>query len=642
MDEEKREKLDAVERSLYSRIDRKTEPGQRTKFSEREVGVETEDNGWQSDQKNRFDELASKAAHMAQSKHSIVKKIFIASIVFFVLSVGVASFIFLDGVNFVSSKKVEVAVEGPLSIAGGQETSFDVRVSNNNTTDLESASLLVEYPEGTRSATDMTKPLERERFTLPNIGRGEEYVERMKAVFFGSKDKAQEIKITLEYRVENSSALFYKDVTHEFSISSSPVIVTPTYPKEVNSNQSMSFNIEVASNSKEPISNFLVNVEYPFGFVFSESNPKATSGNGIWQFATLKAGEKKTIRIVGTMVAQDNEERAFRITAGTADQNDPRKIAVPIAMLTESITVSRPFVNLDFLVEGKDQDYAASSNGQIESEVRLTNNLSTRLFNTKVEVSFSGAAFDNLAVSPSQSGFFQSFNNTIVWDKRALPDLGDLGPGESEELSFRLSPLDYSKIPVGVAASISMTAKVTGERVLDSGSSEVVTAIETRKIVLGSNVNFSSKTVRSQGSIENEGLVPPRVNKPTDYTIAWTVRNSINQISNIEVRAKLPPYVSYTGVKNPSGEVLSFDPNSHEVVWSGGSLLPQGSKTVYFQLRFVPSTSQIGSAPVLIYESNLSAIDKVTGAKLNIMAGAQTTNFSGDPSFKDRDDRVVE
>lgn len=651
--DEKKEKLDRLERKLYSRSSPDIIDSGRSELKEvngkKGSGTEKEEvkENWQNVKPSGFDEMAAKFSNMAQRKHSFVKKIFIFSLIFFVIASGVAAFVFLGGMNMVSSKNVDIEVVGPLSIPSGQEVSFEVSVVNNNSVDLDSASLLVEYPQGTRSATDMTKDLDRERFALEKIKSGESHSENLKAVFFGEKDDLKQIKISLEYRVKNSNAIFYKEKTHEVSISSAPVVITPTYPKEVNSNQEISFSIEVASNSKDAVNNFLVNVEYPFGFVFKESMPKASYGNNVWRFESIKTGEKKTISIKGSIIGQDNEERVFKVSAGTADEKDERVIAIPFSELTESVLVKKPFIGLQVSVEGENKDFFGRGGSNANTEIAIRNNLPSRLFNTKVEVSLSGGAFDRASVFPRNDGFFQSFNDTILWDKRSVSELSDMEPGSEKTLSFYLIPLFYENIAKGAKPEIQMNVKVVGERILESGSVEQVAAVESRKIILGTDISFSARTVRSSGNIENSGPIPPRADTPTTYSVVWAVSNSFNQVSNVEVRATLPSYVKWTNLKNPQNEVFSYNQVTNEVVWNVGSLLPNtgfgsSQREIYFQLELLPSLSQVGQSPVILNESVLSGLDKVTGLKIGAKAPAVTTVFSGDPSFKNGDDKVVQ
>lgn len=645
--DEKKEKLNRLERKLYSRNAPDIIDEGRSKLDSSVSEGEEVKEDWQNHKTSSFDELAAKVSNMARRKHNFINKIFVFSILFFVVACGVAVFVFLGGMNSVSSKNVDIKIVGPLSVGGGQEVSFDINIINNNSVDLDSASLSIKYPIGARSANDLTRELDQERFALDKIKSGDSYNQKIKAVFFGEKEDLKQLKISLEYRVENSSALFYKEKIYEISISSAPIIITPTYPKEANSNQEISFNIEVASNSEDKVSNFLVSVEYPFGFVFKEALPKASYNNNIWRFSDLNSGEKKTISIKGDIIGQDNEEKVFKINVGTANPDDERIIAVPFSQLMESILIKKPFIGLDIFIGGKSGDFAAQGSGQIATEFAVRNNLPSRLFNVSVEVSLKGGAFNRLGVSPSNYGFFQSFNDTILWDKRSVPEFSDMGPGSEKTLSFRLSPLLYENVAKGAKPEIEMTIKAKGERILESGSVEPVSAVETRKIVLTTNVNLSSKIVRSIGNLENSGPIPPKADIPTTYTVIWSVSNSFNQVSNVEVRATLPSYVKWTNLKTPQSEIFSFNQVTNEVVWNAGSLLPNTGfgfpkKEIYFQLEFLPSLSQIGRTPIILGEAVLSGTDKVTGLKIESKAGEATINFFEDPSFKTGDDKVVQ
>lgn len=654
---EKREKLDRLQRKLYSRnapniIDEgrsKLEPSDDFNGSPQSEGEGTGEikESWQETKASSFDELAARVSRMTKNKHTFVRKIFIFSVLFFVIACGIAAFVFLGGMNSISTRNVDIKVVGPLSVGSGQEVSLDINVINNNNTDLESASLLIEYPEGSRSAADLTKELNQERYALENIKSGESFSQNVKMVFFGEKGIGKQLKISLEYRVKNSSALFYKEKEYEMSISSAPVIITPTYPKEVNSNQDVTFNIEIASNSNDKVSNFLVNVEYPFGFTFAGATPSPSYGSNIWRFSELNSGEKKTISIRGNIIGQDNEERVFKINTGTGSEDDERAIAISFSQLVESILIKKPFIGLDVLVGGENGDFAAQGGSQVNTVFVLKNNLSSILYNVSAEVSFSGGAFNPLSVSAGNNGFFQSSNNTILWDKRSIPDLSEIGPGDEKDFSFRLSPLLYSNVVKGTKPQIDMTIRVTGERVLESGSVEKISATETRKILLASDVSISAKTVRSVGDLENSGPIPPKADVPTTYTIVWSINNSFNQLSGVEVRATLPPYVKWTELKNPQSEIFSFNQTTNEVVWNVGSVLSgtgfnSPSKQIYFQVEFLPSLSQIGQSPAILGETTLSGTDKITGLRVEKKTGAATTNFSGDPSFKMGDEKVVQ
>lgn len=643
LSDDQKNKLDRLENKLYSRKAPEIIDKGQTKIEREEEEVSTE---WREIGQSKIDTLAAHVSRISDSKHHVVRKIFIASLIFFILSIGTAAFVFLGGSNLVSSKNVDLDVVGPFAVGGGQINSYDITVINENNTDLESVSLIIEYPDGTRNPENLSEDLKRQRFEIGSIGSGKSSSQKIAAVFFGEKESVKSIKLSVEYRVANSSALFFKEKGFDITISSAPVIITPTYPKEVNSNQEINFNIEVASNTNDTLNNFLIEVEYPFGFVPKKYNPEPISGSSSWRFDNLKPGEKKTINLSGNIIGQNNEERVFRIVAGTVSDVDDRKVGVVIADLTESILVKKPFVGLGVSVGGKTEgDYSGRGGEEITVEFTLTNNLPTRLFHNKISVKLSGAALDKNKIIAGQDGFYRSIDNTILWDERSLPELADLSPGESKTLYFRVVPLAYGQIQSGSKPEIQIDIRAEGERVLESGSVENVSSDESRKIVLGTDVNINSRIVRSIGSIENTGPIPPKIEVPTTYGVVWSISNSFNQVSNIEVRAKLPSYVKWTGFYSPQSEVISYNQATNEVVWKAGSVLPntglQGiRKEVVFQIEFLPSISQINTIPLIISAPVLTGIDRGTGASVRAVGSEGTTDFSTDPTYRSGDGYV--
>ncbi len=595
---------------------------------------------------NRFDMLASKISHGAVKNRSFAKKLFSISLGIFALSIIAALSIFFGGGNLISSKNVDIQVSGPVSVGGGQESSFDISVVNKNNTDLASVKLTLDYPKGVRRAGNLGEDLTTESFNLGTIKSGQVGKQSVKVFIFGEKDEVKDFKLVADYKVTNSNAKFFKEKIYSIAISSSPLIVAATYPKEVNSNQDIAFAVEVTPNSTDLPKELLLNVVYPFGFSLKSSEPAAAYGNNTWKFASLKQGEKKTVNIYGKIAGQDNEERIFKITAGTPSQDDARKIGVPIMSVDESILVKKPFLGLDFKIEGQSGDFVSKGASAINSNLRLQNNLPEKIFNVQITAALSGSAFSGNSVTVGQNGFFRSTDNTVFWDKRAIQNLGALDPGETAEVYWSLSPLSYQSLPKNANPEINISIKTEGDRILSSGETEHVVSTVDRLIRLASDLSLSGRLVRIGNSITNSGPIPPKANQMSTYTVVWSISNSFNNVSNVVVRATLPPYIEWTGLKNPSTEKITYNPDTHEVVWSPGTI-PNGtglvgtaSREAAFQISFLPSTSQVGREAVILNEARISGIDKVTGTQLESAIQPLTSKFS-DSTYRTDDEKVV-
>ncbi len=652
------DRIDRLKRGLYSRKTPDIIDAPRSEFkkpvslpaspnrSESQGGEgEASSEEWQLAENSEFDLLASRLAHSAGPRRTFAKKLLVISSLLFVMSLGVAAFVYFGGMNLVSSKNVLIQVVGPISTPGGQNISFDIEVINQNNAALEGVKLAVEYPKGTRSVDDLNKELTNESFNLGRIESGATGRQKISAFIFGKKEEIKEFNITVEYRIKNSSALFYKEKIHSITINSAPVIINSTYPKEINSSQEITFEVELASNSSETLLDFLLNVEYPFGFTFKGATPSASFGNNTWRMS-LEQGEKRKVSIHGAIAGQDNEERIFKVNAGTSSPDDERKIGVLFMSSNESILVKKPFIGVNLSLGGRSGDYVLEGSGGVSADLGIINNTPETIFNVMVEASFSGAAFSKNSVVAGTGGFFRSIDNTILWDKRSIGKLGSLGPGEDLSMNFRFTPQSYQSIPSGVAPEIKMKVKATAERILSSGAVENIESSEERIIKLATNLTLTPKIVRSLGQIGNSGPIPPKADKETTYTVVWSISNSFNTANNVEIKAVLPPYVKWTGVKSPTTEDIIFNPDANEVVWRvnqivAGTGYKGAAKEVMFQISFLPSTSQVGTAPELIGPVSIKGVDKVTGTTVSGTAPTLTTNFSSDTTFKRDDDKVV-
>lgn len=644
------DRIDRLKRGLYSRKTPDIIDTPRSEFKAEEKPISnsisnTLGSTLNDAENSKFDELAARLAHGAEKRHSFAKKLLAISTILFVISIGVVGFVYLGRINLISSKNVDIQVVGPLSVAGGSILSFDIEVINQNNAALQGAVLKIEYSRGLRAVSDINRELTSESFSMGEIKSGERGRQKIEVFIFGKKEEVKDFKITVEYKVKNSSALFYKEKTHQVTIDSAPVIVNATYSKEVNSNQEIVFNVEMASNASETIGDFLLNVEYPFGFAFKSASPAPAFGNHTWKIF-LKSGEKQNVSIRGMIAGQDNEERVFKVNVGTESSDDERKIGVLFMSSNESILVKKPFIGVNLVLDGALGDYILKGSGGVNANLEITNNTLETIFNAVAEASFSGAAFSKSGVLPSSGGFFRSIDNTILWDKRAVEGLREMEPGEGLIMNFRFTPQSYQSMPSGALPEIKLKVKVTGERILSSGAVENIESIEERTIKLATNLTLAPKIVRSQGNIENSGPIPPKADKETTYTVVWSLSNTFNTANTVEVKAVLPSYVKWANIKIPATEDIIFNPDTHEVIWRlnqivAGTGYKSAAKEVQFQISFLPSVSQIGQASELIGPVSIRGIDKVTGVTITSSAPALTSSFSSDPTYKYGDEKVT-
>ena len=171
-------------------------------------------------------------------KRSYRLKILFAGFAFFVLAMGISSMFLAFGRNSISGENITISATGPFTIGGGEELQMQVGITNGNTVPIESATLIVEYPNGTQSSTEEGKELFTQRLSLETIKQGETINIPLRARVFGEENEEKIVRVSVEYRVQGSNATFFKEADPlRFKISSSPVIVRADTLKKISSGQ---------------------------------------------------------------------------------------------------------------------------------------------------------------------------------------------------------------------------------------------------------------------------------------------------------------------------------------------------------------------------------------------------------------------
>ncbi len=638
--------IEELKKTLYSR----NAPLIRTKRRLRFEKPQTE--GVQTDWEHPPEDPENVELNKYYQDHSMsfLKKLFVASLLFFILAVGIGAYLVFNGANIVSANNIDITVSGPVSVAGGTPVSFEVQVINKNNIKLQNVDFLVEFPAGTVDPNDTTKELKQYREFIGEIEPGAVAQKTIKAVMYGQENSKKEIVVTTSYQVKGSNAIVPKQKTFDILISSSPLSLTVSSFDEITSGQTFDMKVTLASNSKETLKNLVLKANYPFGYNFVSSDVQTIGDSSTWKIGDIPPGGKKVVTIKGKLEGEDDETRAFRFMAGTLSQNGQSVVpTIGTQFISESkeISIRKPFITVGISLDDTvgTKEYIGEFNDSIKVEVSWFNNLPTAISDGEIHLKLTGNAFDKFSVSPEQ-GLYQSANNTITWNKITTPELGTIGAGESGKVTFNLTPRDLSTSFKGVSnPSISLSVDVEGRRVSESNVPEQISSSASRKLKISSNASLSSQILRSTGGFTNTGPIPPRAEQQTTYTVIWNVDNTANTLSGAEVHASLPAYVTWLGKVSPSDEDITFDKSSGDIIWKVGSLdtytvSNRRRRQVAFQISFEPSVAQIGQSPNLVNQAILTAHDDFTEQTLTSANSPINTRFTGDPTFKDGDEVV--
>lgn len=632
-----------VERSLQSREGPQfTE--EHTPLSRRVV---TTAEGWQHEQ----EDTPIPVIKQPVSKHTLMKTFLIASLIFFFVAAGFSAVVFYRQANVVSTENLNMIIGAPLAVAGGEEVPLEVTIENGNTDDIESANLLMTFPDGTRAIEDLSADIPRLRETIGDIPAGERVSKTVKLAFFGTEKEVKKIAVELNYRLKGSNAVFSKKKEVSLELATSPISFSVNVLKQLSANQLFELTATVASNAKSTVNGVLLEVQYPFGFTFvSADPPTANSTNDLWQLGDIAPGERRTVRIKGRLTGQNDDARAFRFVVGDNDRFDQKKMETVFVTHTEELAIQKPFISLDLQFDGSTagQEYSFPGGRAVQGFVKWKNNLSTRIADAVIEVKVKGGALDRPTIRASK-GFYRSIDDTIVFDRATDDTFALLNPGDEGTSAF-----SFSFVPPTKAADLflqnqelTFEVSVRGRRMSGETAIESLQNSITKRVKVSSDINLSSRASYSGGFITNWGPIPPRAEQPTRYTATWSITNTFNAVDDVQVISPtLPTYVRWTGVTYPPSEDIKLLDNG-SIVWNVGEVAPYTgyvtpAREVHFQVEILPSITQIGISPMLVQPAELTGTDLFTNVRLYATGNGMSTLISTDPIYDKGDEFVTQ
>ncbi len=621
-------RIDDLQKDIYSRSFN-NEVSSRASLSNEKIPVNT---AWEH---QTIDPEILKQQQPQPTTGKFFKRIFIISALFFLICAGAAAFIFFGGLNVIANNNVDMTFIGPVAIAAGDELDFDIVIKNNNRSDIVNAELYIDYPDGTKQATDISQDLLHEKDGVGEIPGRSEVKRTIRSVLFGKERSTKEITVTLEYGVKASNALYKKEKTYKVAISSTPLTMKIDHPTQIPSGEDLPFTITIASNSSVPLTDLLVTADYPQGFQVRSSDPEPLD-KGVWALPILKPGDTQTITIHGVAQGEENNEKVFRFNVGVKNKLNEKVIATSFLNTSESVVLHRPSLGGKVVIgDSSNSDVVIGPGQSVNGKIELVNNTSEQFTDAHATIVFSGNAFDDQ--SPQAPGaLYRLPTKTMSWDQTTSPSLGTIAPGQKVSLDFSLATLPaqtLANIKNGTI-SVSFVGSATS-----LGSGKLISTSNDRIIKVQPGITMIPRLVYSVGPFKNTGPVPPRSEATTTYTVIWTVTRSTNDVVGAEAHGTLPSYVTWLDQVSPATEGLTWIPEKNEVVWHigdiPGGIAGQASREVAFRVGIVPSFSQIKQMPIIVNNISFKAKDAYTGKILSTNGLSLTTYLSTDPNIKD-------
>ena len=553
-------------------------------------------------------------------------------IIILAVIVGIAGFYYYQR-NIYSKEVLKLEILGPEEVDLLQEVEYIVKYKNNGDTRLEQPELVFEYPEYSvvNGATSMLV-----KKTSEDLGGviypGEEKTFRFKARLLGKEGTAKEAKASLSYQPKNLKARYKSETTFTTVIKKVSLTFDFDLPTKADLGRNLRFRLNYFSNVDYPIPNLKVTVEYPSDFEFIESSPKALEKTE-WNIGLLNKASGGRIEIAGRLKGEIGEEKAFQAKIGSWQNGE----FILLKEISRGVAINNPSIYTSQQINGNPK-YIADPGDLLHYQIFFKNVGYEQLTNLFLIAKLEGDAFD-FSTLRSLQGDFRSGDNSIMFDWKKNPNLQFLDPDQEGEMEFWIElKKDW---PISDTSGKNPTIKNTVY--LSQSKEEFINKVNSR-------VEISQKGYFNDEVFGNSGSLPPKIGgEPTTYTIVWQVKNYYNNVSNVKVKAVLPPYCDLTGMIFPEEQSskFTFDSQSREIVWSVGDLkISQGvsgtpAPSLSFQIKFTPLLSQANQAPGIIGGARIIGEDQWTNETIEGNSPAITIALPDDKSISD-DKKIVQ
>lgn len=567
---------------------------------------------------------------------SIFKKIFFGSLAFLFIAIIVAVLSYLSGDNAISTRNVDITLTAKTFVDGGESLPVNVSIVNRNKVGMELTSLVLEYPEGNGTNPDAVTRITRD---VGSIAVGDTHNESFNVKLYGEENSEKKVTARIEFHVTGSNAIYDKSEDVVVTIRTSPLRLTFDPPTNVIPNQEIPLEFTVVGNGTEVLSDTALALQYPQGFTFNRATPAPTSGNNVWYLGDVLPGATKTITAYGSFVGNNNDAKTIQASVGVQNKQNEMVLDRIYNTIAQVIPLTNAFINARLTVENSQpsNDIVPISLGStVKINIPWENTLTSRITNAQIEVFLSGGAYDASRINPGV-GTFDSVNNKITWTRQEVEQLASLDPGKTGALSFTLQPRQVVAGQITSSPIINLSVNIAGFD--DSGKRLSAIGVDKKTLAIGSDMNFSARTLHASGPIQNSGAMPPKVNTETTYTLEWQLTNSRNRVTGVKVSTTLPTAVSWKNVIVPASEQtnVTFNDVTRELVWNVGEI-PAGTGTnlparvLSLKVGITPSIDQKGKAPSLTTDISVIGLDTFTNKTISLTRRAHTTQVSGEGS----------
>ncbi len=493
--------------------------------------------------------------------------IFLISYLFFGGAAWVGLFILQPQSNF-SETDVSLTISGEEEVTPGTEMTYRIRYRNAQSVALTDAVLEVRYPEGFK-VTTTTKPGKTEANDIWDLGTLDPgsggYID-VTGKFFGDSGVEQSIRSFLSYKPTNFTSTFQAVATKKITAKTDTASLEIGLPEQTPRGAKTPITLSITPNNGAMLEYVKV-ICTSTGFTpAGGSTPAADTGSPCeWSFEKLT--DKTVIELSG-MFAGEESSSDFSVELRGWDSSEYSGDGYVIAKSSRSIALVESTTNISLVINGGAGDTTISPGETIAATIVVQNKGDAPLTNVVVEAVIDGPSYSNRSILGWQDlkltgdadvGGEQLSPDTrrgkVTWDKRFVPELASIAPGEEVKVDVSLPIRSGDQITLGNFT----TNNIVFTSHFSHGASDDRKTIASNAINLTLVSDFALAVDHESGA---SGVVGT-------HEISWTLTNSFHPLKNIKLEADLYGDIEVDQSKiTASGGSATYEIKDKRIIWT--------------------------------------------------------------------------
>ncbi len=530
--------------------------------------------------------------------------------------------------------EVSIALSAPTSARVGEPFSLKVNYSNNGAKPVREAKLIVYIPEGMAFVGKSTDVRFVEQFIgdlSPGTLNNTEYM----LIATNGVQTVKHIDAKIAYTSGiNTNVQFESKVGADVEIGQPLVTLSFETPEKVFNGQGFEATVNYENSSDIDLDKVRLKMDYAPIFQFTKANPAPNKSNNSWDLGPLKRGEKKKVVITGGVLG--SAESSFQFKASlSADFNGQ---TYPANVQEVNLSIAPSPLTLQPKLNQGGPEYVSKAGEFLDYVISYRNNAAVTLENVQISAVLTGEMYD--FTQAKSNALFNSVTNTFVWNTANTPELAAVAPHQGGTVTLHLNTKNVYPIHRTNDKNyvLKLQAQIESQTVPDqTGGTKTVTVATLENKVAGRITVSAAGYYRDSGAgVVNSGPYPPRVNKPTQYSVHWTLKNYATDVANVRVSAFVQSNTRFIKVvKSTIGALPKFNAASGEVAWEIGNIPATGGVIggkieAIFQIETTPAVNQVGQVISILGPTKLEADDSFVGQKLTASDVEVTTQLPDD------------